>query len=60
MNARTLRDEADQLKGRVVYTENRIENLENQAKEDEDLAKTAKEKVCYLFPFFYWKFIFIN
>lgn len=46
MNARTLRDEADQLKGRVVYTENRIENLENQAKEDEDLAKTAKEKVC--------------
>lgn len=46
VNARRLRDEADQLNHRVRVTEMDIGKLEESSSKDDNLVDDAKRKVC--------------
>lgn len=48
VNARKLRDEADQLNHRVKVTENDITHLEESSNKDDNLVDDAKRKVISL------------
>lgn len=48
VNARKLRDEADQLNHRVKVTENDITHLEESSNKDDNLVDDAKRKVICL------------
>lgn len=47
VNARKLRDEADQLNHRVQVTENDINKLEESSSKDDNLVDDAKRKVSW-------------